>query len=80
MEVAIGIGGAIVNNKEVAGILRRQAIVDLLLLPKLLNLRLSLYGIGPHTEIGLEEIDGIGIASGVCLTHDRFQGWLKGMF
>jgi hypothetical protein len=66
VEVAIGVGRAVVQNKRLAWVLLRSLFVNLVLSPKCLKLWLSLHGIGPHIELCLGQVNGIFVASGFC--------------
>lgn len=73
MQRAIGIGGAIVEDKRLTGVGRCEGLVNLRLGPKLLNLRLTGLGIGPHAEAGLGEINGFFVG---LVAHG--ESWLRG--
>ena len=56
MDVAVGVGGAVVQHEARPALLGlAQALVELHLVPALQELRLALRQAGPHGEVGLRQ-------------------------
>ena len=68
MDVAVGIGRAVVQHEARTALLDlAQALVELVLVPALQELRLALRQAGPHGELGLGQEQGFGIVAGGAL-------------
>ena len=57
MEIAIGIGGSIVQGEGGPRVPPGEALVHFVLLPPLLQLRLALLGVCAHVEAGGGQVD-----------------------
>ena len=71
MEITIGIGWPVVQDKFLPRVFRPKGLVNLLIRPKFLELGLALNRIGPHVKLRAREIDSLFIQS-------RFSHSLRG--
>jgi hypothetical protein len=82
VQIAVGVGGAIVEHKGLAGVGFGQDFINLVLGPKLLNLWFPPGGIGPHLEGGLGQQNGVFVDQGLRLGLNTlirlgdWQGWV----
>jgi len=59
MQSPVRVGGPVVEREGLAGVVLAEALVDPSLGPERLDLRLPRLGVGPHAEVGLQQVERV---------------------